>query len=122
MSGSMRVFLAMLALAPAAFADPIYVCKESDGKVVYRDFPCSPGAESTAFGDPKTSYAKSTRSAKSATDQQLRAGMSKNEVRSILGNPTQVTQEEGVDGRVDSWSYGEGSEALQFDATGHLIK
>lgn len=128
MSGSVRVVIGALAslaiasVAPAVRADPIYVCKGSDGKVVYRDFPCPPDAESTAFGDSKTSEAKGIKPAKPAAEQDLRAGMSKNEVRSILGNPTEITQEEGVDGRVDTWSYGAGSKTLQFDAAGHLIK
>jgi uncharacterized protein DUF4124/SmpA/OmlA family protein len=125
MSGSMRVFLlplALLAFGSAALAEQIYVCKGSDGKVVYRDFPCPSDAESTAYGDPKTSDAKSVKSQKPASDQELRPGMSKNEVRSILGSPTEITQEEGVDGRVDTWSYGAGLKTLQFDAAGHLIK
>jgi len=128
MSGSKRAFvrllplLALPAFVPAAFADSIYVCKGSDGKVVYRDFPCPADAESTAFGDSKASDPKGAKPARLTAEQQLRPGMSKNEVRSILGNPTEMTQEEGVDGRVDTWSYGAGSKTLEFDASGHLIK
>ncbi|HEX4599361.1 MAG TPA: DUF4124 domain-containing protein [Burkholderiaceae bacterium] len=119
---SLALAAALLLLAPAAFADPIYVCKGSDGKVVYRDFPCPEDAESTAYGDSKTSDTKGAKPAKATADQDLRAGMSKNEVRNILGNPTEITQDEGVDGRVDTWSYGAGARSLQFDAAGHLIK
>jgi hypothetical protein len=128
MSGSKRALrrllplLVLAALVPAASADSIYVCKGSDGKVVYRDFPCPPDAESTAFGDPKAGDPKGAKPAKASPEQGLRPGMSKNEVRSLLGNPTEVTQEEGVDGRVDTWSYGAGSKSLEFDASGHLIK
>jgi outer membrane protein assembly factor BamE (lipoprotein component of BamABCDE complex) len=122
MSGAKRVLVVLLAFAPAAFADSIFVCKGSDGKVVYRDFPCPPEAEATTFGDLKTSDAKSAKSAKPASEQYLRPGMSKSEVRSLLGDPTEVTQEEGVEGRVDTWSYGAGSKTLQFDATDHLVK
>lgn len=119
---SLALAAPLLSLAPAAFADPIYVCKGSDGKVVYRDFACPEDAESTAYGDSKTSDTKGGKPAKATSNQDLRAGMSKNEVRNILGNPTEITQEEGVDGRVDTWSYGAGSKTLQFDATGRLIK
>lgn len=129
MSGSVRVLLKSLALSaplvalsPAAFGDPIYVCKGSDGKVVYRDFPCPSDSESTAFGDSKTGDAKTAKPAKPASDQDLRPGMSKNEVRAILGSPAEITQEEGIEGRVDTWSYGAGSKTLQFDASGRLIK
>jgi hypothetical protein len=122
LSGPALVVLMLLMIGPAALADQIYVCKESDGKVVYRDFPCPPDAESTAFGDSKTSDTKGAKSTKPTSEQQVRAGMSKNEVRSILGNPTEITQEEGVDGRVDTWSYGAGSKTLQFDAAGRLVR
>jgi outer membrane protein assembly factor BamE (lipoprotein component of BamABCDE complex) len=122
MSGPAFVLLVLVVIAPAALADQIYVCKGSDGKVVYRDFACPPDTESTAFGDSKTGDTKNAKSATPASQQEVRAGMSKNEVRSILGNPTEITQEEGVDGRVDTWTYGAGSKTLQFDATGHLVK
>jgi len=121
MSGSICVLLVMLIVAPAAFADSIYVCKAKDGNVVYRDFPCPPDAESTAFGDSKKSDPIGAKTAVAAAERELRAGMSKSEVRAILGSPTEVTQEEGVDGRVDTWSYG-GSRTVQFDAAGHLVK
>jgi hypothetical protein len=119
---SLALATALLSLAPATSADPIYVCKGSDGKVVYRDFPCPSDAESTAYGDSQPANTKNAKPAKATSEQDLRPGMSKNEVRSILGNPTEITQEEGVEGRVDTWSYGAGSKTLQFDAAGHLIK
>jgi Domain of unknown function (DUF4124) len=122
MSGFARVLLAMLLVAPVAFADSIYVCKQSDGKVVYRDFPCPADAESTAFSGPAGAASNSAKGSAGDPSQQLRSGMSQGEVRSLLGNPTEIIQEEGVDGRVDTWSYGAGSKTLQFDATGHLVK
>jgi outer membrane protein assembly factor BamE (lipoprotein component of BamABCDE complex) len=121
MSGSALVLVATLVVAPAAFADQIYVCKASDGSVVYRDFPCPTDAESTAFGDPRSGDSKQAKPAQNGAERELRAGMSKAEVRAILGNPTEITQEEGVDGRVDTWSYG-GSRTVQFDANGHVVK
>ena len=47
-----------------------------------------------------------------------RVGMTTSEVRAVLGAPTEVTQEEVVDGRVQTWSYG--SRSLQFDTGGRL--
>ena len=47
-----------------------------------------------------------------------RVGMTTSEVRAVLGAPTEVTQEEVVDGRVQTWSYG--SRSLQFDPGGRL--
>lgn len=47
-----------------------------------------------------------------------RVGMTTNEVRAVLGAPTEITQEEVVDGRVQTWSYG--SRSLQFDPSGRL--
>lgn len=38
-------------------------------------------------------------------------------MRAILGAPTPVTQEEVVDGKVATWSYGE-SRSIRFNAQG----
>jgi outer membrane protein assembly factor BamE (lipoprotein component of BamABCDE complex) len=121
MSGSRWFALALLAVSPLALADSIYACKGSDGSVVYRDFPCPADSESsTVVSGPKAGAAGAK--APSNRESELRAGMSKSEVRAILGSPTEITQEEGVDGRVDTWSYSSGSKPLQFDSTGRLIK
>ncbi len=123
MSGSGFVCLAMLLLvAPSALAESIFRCVEKNGEVVIRNFPCSAESTSTEFtGSAATAADAGNSKAKpSAPPQQLRAGMSKSEVRAILGNPKEVFQEEGVDGRVDTWSYG--SRTLQFDAGGKLIQ
>ena len=119
MSGCGRAVLAMLLVASPALADSIYVCKAGDGSVVYRDFPCPDESESTAFtGTPQ---ADSNGAAPTAAEQQLRAGMSKSEVQTILGNPLDVRQEEGVEGTVVTWTYHD-SRSVQFDAGGRLIR
>jgi hypothetical protein len=46
-------------------------------------------------------------------------GMSQRQVQAILGPPMAVTQEEVVDGRVVTWTYGD-SRMLQFDTAGRL--
>jgi hypothetical protein len=47
-------------------------------------------------------------------------GMSQQQVRAILGEPTAITQEEVVQGREVTWTYGD--RVLQFDTTGRLSK
>jgi hypothetical protein len=48
-------------------------------------------------------------------------GMTQQQVRAILGEPTAITQEEVVQGKETTWSYGD-SRVLQFDASGVLTK
>jgi len=119
-SGFSAIALATLIVAPAALADSIYVCKDRGGAVVYRDFPCPPDSEATTVVRPTNADAKGAKAAP-PKEQELRAGMSRAEVRAILGSPSEIKQEEGVDGRVDTWSYG-ASRTLEFDASGRLVK
>jgi hypothetical protein len=39
------------------------------------------------------------------------------EVRARWGAPTDISQEEGVQGRIDTWSYGD-ARSVQFDSRG----
>jgi hypothetical protein len=48
-------------------------------------------------------------------------GMTPRQVQAILGEPTAITQEEVVQGKVVTWSYGD-SRVVQFDTTGRLSK
>jgi len=48
-------------------------------------------------------------------------GMSQPQVKAILGEPTSVTQEEVVQGKQITWTYGD-SRVLQFDTSGQLTK
>ena len=50
---------------------------------------------------------------------QVSVGMTTQEVKAAWGEPAEITQEEVVDGRVQTWSYG-GSRSLQFNANGRL--
>jgi hypothetical protein len=52
--------------------------------------------------------------APSAQGGEPRVGMTKTETQAIWGDPIEVTHEEVVQGRVDTWSYG-GSRSLQFE-------
>jgi hypothetical protein len=49
----------------------------------------------------------------------LLVGMTTKEVKAIAGEPMEVTQEEVVQGRIETWSYG-ASGSIQFDHTGRL--
>lgn len=48
-------------------------------------------------------------------------GMTQQQVKAILGEPTSITQEEVVQGKTVTWTYGE-DRVLQFDTTGQLTK
>ena len=48
-------------------------------------------------------------------------GMSQPQVKAILGEPTSITQEEVVQGKQITWTYGD-SRVLQFDTSGQLTK
>ena len=54
-----------------------------------------------------------------AAQGEPRIGMTTKEVRAIWGEPTEVTQEEVVQGRVETWSYG-ASRSVEFDHSGRL--
>jgi hypothetical protein len=69
-------------------------------------------------GETDAPLADSDRSANAPTERA--EGMTQQQVRAILGEPTAVTQEEVVDGRQTTWNYGD--RVLQFDTSGRLIK
>ena len=123
MSGSVYVgvLVATVLVVPPAFAESIFRCLEKNGEVVIRNFPCSSDSVSTELTTSARTDAQNSEPGLAAAQRELRAGMSKSEVRAILGNPTNVMHEEGADGNVYTWSYG-GSRTVQFDATGHLVK
>jgi len=54
-----------------------------------------------------------------AAQGEPRIGMTTKEVKAIWGEPTEVTQEEVVQGRVQTWSYGP-SRSVEFDPSGRL--
>ena len=54
-----------------------------------------------------------------AMQGELRTGMTAREVKATLGQPAEITDEEVVEGRVQTWSY-PGAGSLQFDASGRL--
>jgi len=133
----------MLFVAPLASAETIFKCAGKNGTVLYRNFPCPPESESKVWvrtdaqdprtvpspaGNPvatqsapriETPTAPSVASSPLAAQGEPRIGMTTKEVKAIWGEPTEVSQEEVVQGRVQTWSYGP-SRSVQFDHTGRL--
>ncbi len=140
MSKSTSVLLSMLLVTPLASAETIFKCVGKNGEDVYRNFPCPSEAESKVWvrtddvqpskirSAPRASApsaATPSPSAPSPTSDSLatpdgpRVGMTTQEVKAIWGEPTEVTREEVVQGRVETWSYG-ASRSVQFDHSGRV--
>jgi hypothetical protein len=144
MSKSIWILVLPSFVASLASAETIFKCAGKDGTDMYQNFPCPPELESRVSartsghpstpgpsGNPLTAQptppAPSPVGNSSAAPQistvpvatgYLLPGMSTKEVRAVLGEPIEVTQEEVVQGRVETWSYGASS--IQFDHTGRL--
>ena len=132
-------------------ADTIYQCTGKDGAPVLQNLPCESGSEVwvqkeapgalpaakamandgaiTQRQDSENADASST-PAEAATAEaappvnlpsEPALGMSQQQVKAILGEPTSVTREEVVQGRQETWTYGD-SHVLQFDPSGQLSK
>jgi len=141
------ILLPPLFVASPAFAETIFKCAGKDGTDMYQNFPCPRELESTVSvrtsgqktpsapglaGNPFNSQQRpSTQSPMGSsppapqtptahiTSGYLLPGMTTKEVRAVAGEPTEITQEEVVQGRVETWSYG-ASGSIQFDPTGRL--
>jgi hypothetical protein len=134
------VFFAASFLVPLVSADDVLKCVGKDGAQLYSNVRCPPGTESVVVVRQDTQNAKptsdgpmtgsstaSTPSEPSAAkpeplidppppslEGEPRVGMSRMEVQAIWGEPKEVSHEEVVSGRVDTWSYG-GSRSLEFE-------
>ena len=99
--------------APAARASNGANASSSDGAVMDRaqsvKSDTSPPASDSATDD----------SANPPSEPAL--GMTQQQVKAILGEPTSVTQEEVVQGKTVTWTYGE-DRVLEFDSSGQLTK
>ncbi len=124
MSKSACFLLSVLFVAPLASAETIFKCVGKNGRDLYQNFPCPPESESKVWVRTDVQYTN-TPSAPSPTGNPLaaqgepRIGMTTKEVKAIWGEPTEVTQEEVVQGRVQTWSYGP-SRSVEFDPSGRL--
>jgi len=115
-----------LLLLTAVFAAPvvageIFKCATKDDTPLYQNFPCNIDSIGSAPSDPtavKPGQDKpkpasvATLSAKAG---EVRVGMSVDEVRTLLGEPEEMIEDEpGVGGRVMNWRYADGR-TVQFD-------
>ena len=122
--------------APAISAE-IFKCVAKDGSPLYQNFPCQfdsigwvPSNLETAKtdatktrakpGDASQSKSKSgvvnlASTNKSANANELRIGMTSDEVRALLGEPEEMIDDEPAEGgRVSNWRYADGR-IVQFD-------
>lgn len=101
--------------APAASAE-IFKCATKDGTPLYQNFPCQFDSLGWQLPSPQatqvTQVTKAT--AKSANASEPRIGMTADEVRTLLGEPVDVVEDEPSSGRVSYWRYADGT-SLQFD-------
>ena len=109
----------------AAFAGPgiageIFKCATKDGTPLYQNFPCNIDSMGFAPSDPTTvkpgdKVKAAPGAAVSAKAGDVRVGMSIEEVRTLLGEPEEMIEDEpGVGGRVMNWRYADGR-TVQFD-------
>jgi hypothetical protein len=114
----------LLPLVTAAAQAEIYVCTGKAKLTVYQNFPC----QFDEIGSLPTSPSKPQVPAPAAAPQLVAAslsgpseprnGMTKDEVRAIWGAPTQTasgSDEDGLDGRSETWSYPESREVSFVD-------
>lgn len=114
----------LLPLATAAAQAEIYVCTGKAKLTVYQNFPCQfdeigslPTSPSTTQV-PAPAVAPPVVVASLAPLTEPRNGMTKDEVRAIWGEPKQTgsgSDEEGLAGRSETWSYGESREVCFVD-------
>ena len=136
---SAGVVIVYLSAAPA-YGDTIYTCASRNGVPLLQNMPCDTGSEVSVQKDMReaksvplppggaqaaaraptdTAAAHSDELANLPSEPAL--GMTKQQVRAILGAPTAITQEEASQGIEMTWIYGD-SRALQFDTSGRLSK
>jgi len=116
----------VLLILTAVFAAPvvggeIFKCVSKDGTPLYQNFTCNIDSLGFAPSDPtavKSAQDKTKATsvaAVSAKAGEVRVGMSVDEVRTLLGEPEEMIEDEpGVGGRVMNWRYADGR-TVQFD-------
>ena len=105
------IFITALCSASACSAE-IFKCATKDGTPLYQNFPCQFDSMGWLPSSPQT--APTTASA-TANASGPRIGMTADEIRALLGEPVDVTEDEPASGgRVSFWRYADGT-TLQFD-------
>ena len=119
----------------------IFKCTSKNGTVLYQNFKCEidsmgslpsaptpqapiPVAKENAPAAANTS-SNANADVKVATARPqsgaLRVGMTMDEVRALLGEPTESFQDELVEGRVEIWAYGS-ARSVKFNLSGRVIE
>jgi hypothetical protein len=146
---SSRAFIALI-LVPAFWSAPpasaeIFKCVAKDATALYQNFPCefdsigwvplNPQAARTTLMFPAASQAKPKAASvnvaspvnvastvKSTDTRELRVGMTADEVRTLLGEPEEMVDDEPAEGgRVSIWRYADGR-SVQFDHKHHVLE
>src|SRR5262249_19621068 len=138
---SVLVFLMLI--ASQASAGEIFKCVAKDGGPLYQNFPCNidslgwlpwdplvaktpsmPGAsaaDKSAAAPPKAAPVNMASTVK-PTYAEPRIGMTKEEVRALLGEPEEMIDDEPAEGgRVSLWRYADGR-SVQFDHKHHVTE
>ena len=120
--------LAACAALPATASD-IIKCVGKDGVTTYQNFPCDQNAgwlpSSVPTGKSPAPQAATARLDKASTagtgrPATLRAGMTADEVKALLGEPQEMEEDEPRSGRVFIWRYADGR-LVQFDVKHRLL-
>jgi hypothetical protein len=120
--------LAWLQVLPAAAANAdIHKCPGRNGLTVYQNFPCDVDSMGSlpASGSARGKVAPSSSAALRKTTESTqpvavpRVGMTTTEIKTIWGEPREVTKEEFAKGDVQIWSYSD-SRSIRFDHKGFV--
>jgi hypothetical protein len=106
-------------------ASEIFKCVAKDGSPLYQNFPCdidsmgflpsAPAAKPAAAVAQDKSSVASVKPAASVKSTEPNIGMSSDEVRTLLGEPQEMIEDEPASGgRVSTWRYSDGR-SIQFD-------
>jgi len=112
------------ALSSPLAAAEIYKCVAKDGAPLYQNFPCAidslglpsntVASQRHSTADALKTKAQPTVAIKTAKATVPRVGMTGDEIRSLLGDPLSVEEDEPSSGRISMWRYAHGM-TLQLD-------
>ena len=110
-------------VATPAVASEIFKCLAKDGSPLYQNFPCDIDSLGSLPSKPNVTQptpsaisraVNATSTGRSTSPGELRVGMTIDEVKSLLGEPAEIVEDEPRSGRVSIWRYADGR-IVQFD-------
>ncbi len=117
-------------VATPAVASEIFKCLAKDGSPLYQNFPCGIDSLGSLPSKPNVTQptptatpqaVKVTSTGKSTSSSEPRVGMTIDEVKSLLGEPAEIVEDEPRGGRVSIWRYADGR-IVQFDNKHRVFK